>query len=103
MVLDKVSSVAGAGAGPSLGGAGARFRAALGGEGRLPASSPAAHPAPAAHAPHPVHAAHRAQAAGLVNRVTAAQARLDTVLRLAESGRTFTPAELLAFQAHVFR
>ncbi len=39
----------------------------------------------------------------VVDQVQAAQARLDRVLRLAETGRTFTPAELLAFQAQVYR
>jgi hypothetical protein len=39
----------------------------------------------------------------LVREVAAAQARLDGLMKLAESGRTFTPAELLAFQAHAYR
>ncbi|HEY1416832.1 MAG TPA: hypothetical protein VGF41_02970, partial [Myxococcaceae bacterium] len=34
-------------------------------------------------------------------RVTAAQARMDRILALAASGRTFSPAELLALQAGV--
>jgi len=37
-----------------------------------------------------------------LERVSQAQKRLDHILALAESGRTFTPAELLAFQAHVY-
>ncbi|RYZ38005.1 MAG: ATP-dependent helicase HrpB, partial [Myxococcaceae bacterium] len=32
-----------------------------------------------------------------------AQQRLDHILKLAESGRTFSPSELLALQAHVYR
>jgi hypothetical protein len=54
----------------------------------------------------PVHRRQRAQApraVELVGRVADAQLRMDRILRLAESGRTFTPAELLAFQAHVQR
>ena len=43
------------------------------------------------------------QAVQMLERVSQAQKRLDHILALAESGRTFTPAELLAFQAHVYR
>ena len=42
-----------------------------------------------------------AQAAKVVDQVTAAQARLDKILALAQSGKVFTPAELLALQAQV--
>lgn len=38
-----------------------------------------------------------------VSHVLAAQKRLDEVLVLAQSGKTFTPAELLALQAQVYR
>jgi hypothetical protein len=41
--------------------------------------------------------------ARLLSEVERAQARLDQLLKMAESGRTFSPAELLAFQAHAFR
>ncbi|XXF76503.1 ATP-dependent helicase HrpB [Myxococcaceae bacterium GXIMD 01537] len=50
-----------------------------------------------------VRGAREQQAARLVDRVSQAQHRLDHILKLAESGRSFTPAELLAFQAHVYR
>jgi flagellar hook-basal body complex protein FliE len=40
-------------------------------------------------------------AAKMVDQVATAQKRLDHVLAMAESGKTFTPAELLAFQAQV--
>jgi hypothetical protein len=50
-----------------------------------------------------VQSAREQQAARMVERVSQAQKRLDHILELAESGRTFTPAELLAFQAHVYR
>ncbi len=43
------------------------------------------------------------QASKVLDQVTAAQRRLDQVLALAQSGKTFTPAELLAMQAQVYR
>lgn len=51
---------------------------------------------------------HQAQVQGLnpgkvLNEVQRAQARLDSLLKMAESGRTFSPAELLAFQTHAYR
>ncbi|WP_224244281.1 ATP-dependent helicase HrpB [Hyalangium gracile] len=49
-----------------------------------------------------VQSAREQQAAQMLDRVGQAQKRLDHILALAESGRTFTPAELLAFQAHVY-
>lgn len=42
-------------------------------------------------------------AARVVDEVAGAQERLDVILKLAESGKTFTPAELLSFQAQVYR
>jgi hypothetical protein len=36
-----------------------------------------------------------------LDRISVAQARLEGVLRLAASGRSFSPAELLALQAGV--
>jgi hypothetical protein len=49
-----------------------------------------------------VESARAQQAVQALERVSQAQKRLDHILALAESGRTFTPAELLAFQAHVY-
>jgi hypothetical protein len=49
-----------------------------------------------------VQSARAQQAARALDRVSQAQKRLDHILALAESGRSFTPAELLAFQAHVY-
>lgn len=43
------------------------------------------------------------QAVEVLDRVGQAQQRLDHILKLAESGRTFSPTELLALQAHVYR
>ncbi|MBN8226348.1 ATP-dependent helicase HrpB [Corallococcus macrosporus] len=50
-----------------------------------------------------VHAARSQQAVEVLDRVGQAQQRLDHILKLAESGRTFSPSELLALQAHVYR
>jgi hypothetical protein len=47
-------------------------------------------------------AARVVDAAKLVESVSSAQRRLDHILRLAQSGKTFTPAELLALQAHAY-
>jgi hypothetical protein len=50
-----------------------------------------------------VRAARSQQAVEVLDRVGQAQQRLDHILKLAESGRTFSPSELLALQAHVYR
>jgi hypothetical protein len=50
-----------------------------------------------------VQSARSQQAAQMLDRVDQAQKRLDSILKLAESGKSFSPAELLAFQAHVYR
>ncbi|MCP3103308.1 ATP-dependent helicase HrpB [Myxococcus sp. K15C18031901] len=50
-----------------------------------------------------VQSAREQQAARMLDRVGQAQKRLDGILELAESGRSFSPAELLAFQAQVYR
>jgi hypothetical protein len=55
-------------------------------------------PGPGAGAPLP-----RLPGALTLDRLQSAQHRMDEVLRLAESGKTFSPAELLALQAHVYR
>jgi len=51
----------------------------------------------------PASGAHSPQVVRVLDRVGEAQKRLDHILELAESGRSFSPAELLAFQAHVYR
>lgn len=43
------------------------------------------------------------QAVQMLDRVSEAQKRLDHIMALAESGRSFSPTELLALQAHVYR
>lgn len=44
----------------------------------------------------------RAEAARVAERVLQAQQKLEKVLELAQSGKTFTSAELIALQAHVY-
>ncbi|NTX12574.1 ATP-dependent helicase HrpB [Myxococcus sp. CA056] len=50
-----------------------------------------------------VQTAREQQAAQALERVGQAQKRLDHILALAESGRDFTPGELLSLQAQVYR
>lgn len=45
--------------------------------------------------------AHHVEPGAWLARVAAAQARMDRILALAASGRTFSPAELLSLQAGV--
>lgn len=60
-----------------------------------------AQPAPAARA-QKVAATSKVKAAGAVlDGLGAAQSRMDKILALAQSGKSFTPAELLALQAQV--
>ncbi len=42
-------------------------------------------------------------AAMALDKVTAAQTRMDQVLAIAQSGKSFTPAELLSLQTQVYR
>ena len=58
----------------------------------------------ATHAASPVTATRPAEAtaARAVDQVALAQHRLDRVLALAQSGKTFSPAELLGLQAQVY-
>lgn len=49
-------------------------------------------------------AAETKQVAGqMIDQVQQAQSRMDQILQLAESGKSFSPAELLSLQAHVYR
>ncbi len=45
----------------------------------------------------------RPEGAQALDRVASAQRRLDHILQLAQSGKSFTPAELLAMQAQIYR
>jgi hypothetical protein len=42
-------------------------------------------------------------AAKVLDQVNAAQNRMEQILKLAESGKSFSPAELLSLQTHVYR
>jgi hypothetical protein len=50
-----------------------------------------------------VRSARSQQAVQMLDRVGEAQQRLDRILELAQSGKSFTPNELIALQAHVYR
>lgn len=41
--------------------------------------------------------------AKMIDELSAAQGRMEQILKLAESGKSFSPAELLSLQAHVYR
>jgi ribosomal protein S28E/S33 len=129
MAIDKVGPVGGAGASPALQAGKEQFGKVLqavqgtGSGPKLPVASEGT-PRPVAseavrgtdqartvdravvgqvEAGKRVDPAHVGQAARLLERVDQAQKRLDHILRLAESGRSFSTTELLAFQAHVYR
>ena len=70
--------------------------------GAAPAKAPAQKVAQAAQV-QTAPVSQKPEAASLINEVSAAQQKLDGLLKMAESGRTFSPAELLAFQAHAYR
>jgi hypothetical protein len=123
MAIDRVGAIGGAGAAPALEGK-ARFgevlegvkgaprpagvertEAARGtceaeGGGKAPAGSSEVQ---AGGRGEPVRAARSPQAVQVLDRVCEAQKRLDELLALAGSGRSFSPAELLAVQAHVYQ
>jgi flagellar hook-basal body complex protein FliE len=44
-----------------------------------------------------------ATAAKVLDRVGKAQGRMEEILKLAESGKSFSPAELLSLQAHIYK
>lgn len=50
-----------------------------------------------------VEASRTTTATKVLDQVSAAQNRMEQVLKLAESGKAFSPAELLSLQAHVYR
>jgi hypothetical protein len=55
----------------------------------------------AAGLPRPTSAAQKVS--DVLDRVSSAQKRMDDVLALAQSGKSFSPAELLALQSQVYR
>jgi hypothetical protein len=58
---------------------------------------------PAAAAGKPAAQPTAPTAARTLDQLTAAQARMEEVLKLAQSGKSFTPAELLSLQTQVYR
>lgn len=71
----------------------------------LPAhATPTTHarPGPCRVGPEPLTAA-PPSAAAVVEQVTRAQQQMDELLRVAETGKTFSAAELLSLQTHVYR
>ena len=57
-----------------------------------------------AHAGAAPPAGHKALApTRLIDQVAAAQQRMDAVLELAQSGKSFTPAELISLQSQMYR
>jgi hypothetical protein len=62
-----------------------------------------AKPAQRAGKPKPKAAAAAPTAGRTLDQLSAAQTRMDEVLKLAQSGKSFTPAELLSLQTQVYR
>lgn len=68
-------------------------------------ANPGATKAEHASQPRAVEAAsasREAVAGKVLDQVSAAQKRMDEILKVAESGKSFSPAELLSLQAHVY-
>jgi hypothetical protein len=109
MAIDKLSAVTGALPSPAPEGGKEKFAKVIKSETTPLMVRAPAHPAPAAPARPPPHAAHAArvdplkQVARGIDRLRDAQHRLDHILQVAQSGKTFTPAELLALQAQVYQ
>jgi hypothetical protein len=53
--------------------------------------------------PKPAMPNHQVSAAKVIDQVNQAQNRMEQILRMAESGKSFSPAELLSLQTHVYR
>jgi hypothetical protein len=106
MAIDKLGSVTGATPSPAPEGGREKFGRVLKGE-TTPLMVRA--PAPPVSARQPVHAPPAVrmeplkQVAKGIDRIRDAQHRLDHILQVAQSGKTFTPAELLALQAQVYQ
>ena len=109
MAIDKLGSVTGAVTSPALEGGKEKFGRVLKGETTPVMVRGPAHPTPPAlvrppvHGPHPARVDPLKQVAHGIDRVRDAQHRLDHILQVAQSGKTFTPAELLALQAQVYQ
>lgn len=122
MTLPKVGNVAGPAQSPSVDTAKEKFGKLLesSAKGHAPRSSEVA-PRPVVDTPQraeaakgvrdvrgvqnvqqPAHA-RGVEAAQVLDQVASAQKRLDHILEMAQAGKCFTPAELIAMQAHVYR
>jgi hypothetical protein len=66
-------------------------------------ATPAVQPGACRAATPSLAAPAQVSAAQVVERVSQAQQRMEQILRAAESGRSFSPAELLSLQTHVYR
>lgn len=105
MAIGKLSGVAGPGPAPSPPGGKETFGKILEDK-KAERTPPLPAVEPARVQPHQVAATkveHAQKAEQVIDRVCAAQHRLDQILQLAQSGKTFTSAELLAMQAQVYR
>ena len=49
------------------------------------------------------HPEKQVTAAKVLDQVNSAQNRMEQILKMAESGKSFSPAELLSLQTHVYR
>ena len=95
-----IANVAGAGsAAPRP--AGQKFGAVL--EGAKAAAQAKPPGQPQSVKPDPAEASSQRTAVRAIDQVNAAQTRMDKVLELAQSGKTFSPAELLALQTQMYR
>jgi hypothetical protein len=50
-----------------------------------------------------VEATQNSKPSTMIDQVNQAQQRMEDILKMAESGKSFSPAELLALQTHVYR
>jgi len=102
MAIDKLSAVTGALPSPALEGGKEKFARLMKSE-TTPLMVRAAPARPSVHAAQAARVDPLKQAARGIDRIRDAQHRLDHILLVAQSGKTFTPAELLALQAQVYQ
>ena len=101
-----VSNIAGAGAGTSKPAAqkfGEVMKAAKPSAGAKLQQAQQAQKPQGVEAKGKVAATSQKTAARALDQVSAAQTRMEKVLELAQSGKTFTPAELLSLQTQMYR
>ncbi len=105
MAISALASVGGPRLSPSVEGGARSFAVELAGKEKCPTapSSPAKWNADQQKQVASPPGREAALAARALDRVSSAQKRLDQVLGLAQSGRSFTAGELLSLQANVYR